>query len=300
MTSRARLSRRPLQVGGLLLATAALGTVTAPAASAMVDPTAPVDETTEQAPDPAPVVLTNSPASYLGTPEEPVDFGMGKLQIRVAPEPGVDAPEEEDMSGAVVEVTFAFDDGPTVLTCTTDVTGLCTFEDTGLWTPTGQPTLLRIDPDDTFTVQQVQPPSSQRFDLPTAPDDTVYGAGSYVDVFPDLEGPLEFAPSTAPAAGAPWNNPGTIGSIVFYDPLVQLSGSQPGDPSTAPGAPASDPAAAAPPVVPVVPSAATPAATAAPTLATTGFDAVPAALVGGGLLAAGAGAVALGRRRAAR
>lgn len=300
VTSRARLSRRPLQVGGLLLATVALGTVTAPAASAMVDPTAPADQAPEQAPAAAPRVLTSSPVSYLGTTEKPVDFGMGKLQIHVAPEPGVEVPAGTDLSGAVVEVTVAGGDGPTVLSCTTDATGLCAFDDSGVWTPEGQPSLLRIDPTDTFTVQQVQPPSSQRFDLPPGEDDTVHGHGSYVDVLPaDLEDVLRFVPTTAPAAGAPWNMPGSVGSIVFHDPLAQVSGGQPADPPTTPGAPAPDSTAPAAPAVPVTPAAATPA-TAAPTLATTGFDAVPVALVGGGLLAAGAGAVVAGRRRAAR
>ncbi len=139
VTSRARLSRRPLQVGGLLLATVALGTVTAPAASAMVDPTAPADQAPEQAPAAAPRVLTSSPVSYLGTTEKPVDFGMGKLQIHVAPEPGVEVPAGTDLSGAVVEVTVAGGDGPTVLSCTTDATGLCAFDDSGVWTPKDSP-----------------------------------------------------------------------------------------------------------------------------------------------------------------
>ncbi|GHE11929.1 hypothetical protein [Klenkia taihuensis] len=311
MTSRARLSRRPLQVGGLLLATVALGTVTAPAASAMVDPTAPADQTPEQAPALAPVVLTNSPASYLGTPEEPVDFGMGKLQISVAPDPDVDAPEEEDMSGAVVEVAFPDDTDetgtPSSVSCTTDQAGDCAFPEGSDYVDpdTG---LLRVWPGQTFTITQVQAPSSGLFDLPAGDDAVVHGVGTWQPVefpgelVPVVDAPgttMDFAPSVTPA-GDGMDRDGVTGSIVFYDPLEQLSGGQPGDPSVAPGAPAPDPVAEAAPVIPVVPSAATPAATAAPTLATTGFDAVPAALVGGGLLVAGAGAVVAGRRRAAR
>ncbi|SDF61915.1 hypothetical protein [Klenkia brasiliensis] len=307
MTSRARLSRRPLQVGGLLLATVALGTVTAPAASAMVDPSAPADQTPEQAPAVAPQVLTNGPASYLGTPDQPVDFGLGKLQLSVAPEPGVDAPEDEDMSGAVVEVAFPDDlddEGtPVTISCTTDAAGECSFPEGSDYVDpdTG---LLRVWGNQAFTITQVQPPSSGLFALPAGDDAVVHGIGTWPRFeLPVLEdtGPdqvLDVAPTVTPAADG-MDAEGATGSVVLFDPLAQVAGDVPVDPTVAPSAPAPDSTAPAAPVVPVEPAAATPA-TAAPTLATTGFDAVPAALVGGGLLVAGAGAVVVGRRRAVR
>ncbi len=302
VTSRARLSRRPLQVGGLLLATVALGTVTAPAASAEVDPAQPVEQAPGEADAQSPQVLTPVPGSYLGSTDTPVDFGMGKLQVYVAPAAGATAPVEQGMAGAQVEVAFPDDADeetgvvPTAV-CTTIASGLCVFPRGSFGVVDG---MLSVDYGDEFVIRQTVAPDP--FALPSDPDDVVHGLGTFTFIGdPQEVESVDGSPSVTPA----WQRdlePGptdTVGRVTFYDPLVQLSGSQPGDTPVAPGAPAPDSTAPAAPVVPVTPAAAAPAA-AAPTLATTGFDAGPAALVGAGLLAAGAGAVVVGRRRAAR
>jgi hypothetical protein len=312
------LVRRPLQVGGLLLATAALGTAVAPAASAMVDPTAPVDHTPQQAPAAAARVLTNSPASFLGTPDEPVSFGVGKLQISVAPEPGVDAPESEDMSGAVVQVTFPdqeLEDGTTpTATCTTDVAGTCVFpaDSYGVDEKSG---MLSVHPGERVDLEQVEAPSSGLFALPADEDSVVHGQGMFglpVLVSDDVD---RFAPTATPAT--PGSDGSSTGSVVFYDPLTAVSGGQPGVP-VVPTAPAADTTAPAAPtttaatettaaadtttaaLVPVTVDAAAPPAAPAPALAVTGADVGPVAAVGGGLLIAGAAGLVLARRRVPR
>ncbi|SCX39828.1 hypothetical protein SAMN03159343_0801 [Klenkia marina] len=319
MTSRP-LVRRPLQVGGLLLATAALGTVLAPAASAMVDPAAPVDQTPDEAPVAAPRVLTTSPVSYLGSESDRVEFGVGKVQVYVAPAAEVDAPEEEDLAGAQVKVTLPdpdSDDGAEVSAiCTTVSTGLCVF-------PEGSPGIvdgmLSVNGRQTFTVEQIAAPTSRRFTLPTTENAVVHGVGGYwmplETEFSELDGTGATAPVGAPAVvqALQWDieprPDDVIGTITFFDPLVTVSAGQPGDTAVppAPGmAGAAPDATAAAPGVPVVADAtagtATDAATTpgASTLALTGADVGPMAAVGGGLLVAGAAGLVLARRRAPR
>ena len=175
MSRRPALHRRPLHTGALLIAVLGVGTVAAPAALAMVDPTAPAQD--QAAAPAAPRVLTNSPVSYLGTPDEPVEFGVGKLQIAVQPEPGFQVPAGSDLSGATVRVTDTTEypddvvldlaDEEDSVTCTTDAEGICVFAEED------EPFFF---PEATFTIEQLTPPTSGLFDLPPGQDRIVYGA----------------------------------------------------------------------------------------------------------------------------
>ncbi|MEI4273265.1 hypothetical protein TEK04_16200 [Klenkia sp. LSe6-5] len=308
MSARSRV-RRPLQVGGLMLATAVLGAVTAPAASAMVDPAHPGAGTPVVASATQTLVVAPTPVSYLGTPDEPVQFRYGALQVSVAPEPddaaaaAVDpsAADGTGMAGAVVVVTvttveeesmadYPLDPGDTA-TCTTGADGSC--ELTGAVQMVDEDGRLRLFPGMAFTVQQTGAPTSGRYALPPAGDDVLYGVV--------VGRPLVFAPTVTPPGE---DDEGDVAAVQFHDPVRTAAGADPGTPAA--GSPAAGTTAAAT-TGPAAPAAdgtpgtgtAAPATADAPTLASTGADVGPLIAVGGGLLAAGGLGLALARRRSA-
>jgi len=176
--------RRSCQAAALTLGALALGGVCAPAALAMQGttdaavPAVPADAS-------APRVLTGSPVLGLGSPEDRVQFGTGKVQLAVAPD-GTNVPADEvvDLSGATIQFTYEtalgspadefleLVDATAVMTCTTDETGACDFADNGGATQDGYATLF---PDSTFTIEQLSPPTSGQLLLPEGEDAVLYG-----------------------------------------------------------------------------------------------------------------------------
>jgi hypothetical protein len=183
-------SRRVTQTAALTMGALAVGAAAAPAALALQEPTAP-ESTPETAPTATPRILTPSPVAYLGTPDAPVDFGVGKATVSIAPEPGSSYPEEAaiDLSGATVRVTatgpisgegewfygMMADYGGLTAECTTAVDGTCTFPEVG------DPSIASADavfllPGIAFTVEQVSAPASGQLLLPSSDDRVVFGA----------------------------------------------------------------------------------------------------------------------------
>jgi hypothetical protein len=187
----------------------AVGASAAPAALAVQDPTAP-ESTPETARTAAPRILTPSPVAYLGTPGAPVDFGVGKATVSIAPEEGSSYPEGAviDLSGATVHVTATGstsalgamlyrdmeDYGGLTAECTTEVDGTCLFPEAG--GPTiASVTEITLLPGVTFTVEQVSAPTSGQLLLPSSGDRVVLGA--VTDTFTGL--PAAAGPDIAAA-----------------------------------------------------------------------------------------------------
>ncbi|MCW2676551.1 MAG: hypothetical protein JWR70_1591 [Modestobacter sp.] len=185
-------SRRVTRTAALTMGALAVGAAAAPAALAVQDPTAP-ESTPETARTAAPRILTPSPVAYLGTPGAPVDFGVGKATVSIAPEEGSSYPEGAvlDLSGATVRVTATGstdalgamlygdmeDHGGLTAECTTAFDGTCAFPEAG--GPTiASATEITLLPGVTFTVEQVSPPTSGQLLLPSGADRVVLGTVS--------------------------------------------------------------------------------------------------------------------------
>lgn len=242
--------RRSCQAATLTLGALALGGVCAPAALAMQGttdaavPAVPADAS-------APRVLTGSPVLGLGSPDDRVQFGVGKAQLAIRADgsnlPADVDPDELDLSGATIRFTyetvnggppdeFFGEDVPASEVCTTDVDGVCVFP-----VPEGE------DPDDadysqvglfprsTFTIEQLTAPTSGQLLLPENGDEVVYGetdgqglpSATGVDPFdpssqdqvadgidPTVEAPLNVAPEVEEAPDGPF----TESSVTFQDP----------------------------------------------------------------------------------
>jgi len=320
VTPRSRV-RRPLQVGGLLVATAALGTAVAPAASAMVDTAQPGGQAPLQAPAEQPRVLTLAADGFTGTEADPAVFGEGKLQVSIAPEAAAapSDPTTRDLTGDAAGGAVTGMGGATVVVTVTGVdeeswayyelgadaegdTATCTTADDGSCSLTStNPDLiesgeLALVPGMTFVVRQTTAPTSTLYDLPPTGHDVFYGEVDY-------SRSLAFAPSSSQALTGD-------ASLRFYDPARALAPGAPGGPST-PGTAAGAPAPGSPAAATGDPATATAGASgthtpgtattnATPALATTGADVGPMAAVGGGLLVAGAAGLVLARRRVPR
>ena len=202
-------SRRVTRTAALTMGALAVGAAAAPAALAVQDPTAP-ESTPETARTAAPRILTPSPVAYLGTPGAPVDFGVGKATVSIAPEEGSSYPEGAviDLSGATVRVTATGstselgamlygdmeDYGGLTAECTTEVDGTCAFPEAGGPTIASATEIILL-PGVTFTVEQVSPPTSGQLLLPSGADRVVLG--TVTDTFTGL--PLAAVPDIAAA-----------------------------------------------------------------------------------------------------
>jgi LPXTG-motif cell wall-anchored protein len=332
--------RRSSRAAALTLGVLALGAVSAPAALAVQDTRGEPATALPAADAGAPRILTDSPVLGLGTTDEPARFGTGKVQLAVAPEVApADGEPAPDMAGAQIRFTYtsAFGDSlegagvdggfPTEV-CTTDAAGDCFFDAPAdperRDLPVDGRTVL-LFPGATFTVEQVEAPSSGAFTLPLGPDVVVHGT-TEGDPAPDRELDLDITEleslpgdeafdvaveevqeaAAEDAAPGPRNLAPTVDTdgegittVTFLDPAATLASAAPA--TTSPGA-GGTAAAAATTSAGVTAAAGTGTAagttTAGAQLATTGTDTLPMLAAGAGLLLAGTGAVVLGRRRA--
>lgn len=234
--STPRRNRRVAQTAALTMGALAVGAVTAPAALAMQDPDATGAVTPEAADAATPRVLTPAPVLRLGSVSEPVDFGLGKATISIAPEAGSSYPAGValDLSGATVQVTAtgsvdadnSFLSGiggaGTSATCITVADGSCLFPATAGGTESladeGEWALL---PGITYTITQLTAPPSGQLLLPSETDRTVYAAVEPLGVFAQLppavaEADLADVHELAPATTDVESDPGA--SITFFDP----------------------------------------------------------------------------------